>query len=263
MEDGPLQLALRELQAGFAVPRLLVVLAALIAVLGLSGPFGTFSSSDLPHRAIYWAVVVVSTYALARVVIRLAVAYLPPWPPLVRAIAEAAICGIPVTLLVLGINYFTFGDSGLDPPLLWLSCTLIAFAAIAVVQLGGLWSASPVGHPPEIVQVESVEVRPAILDRVPLPLRGRLIALSVADHYVEVLTDKGSALVLMRLSDAIREAAPIPGLQIHRSHWIALDAVRRVVRTDGRVSVELGDGRRLPISRGYLPAARAAGLVAS
>ena len=34
-------------------------------------------------------------------------------------------------------------------------------------------------------------------------------------------------------------------------------------RTEGRVAVELADGRRLPVSRGYLPAARAAGLLAS
>jgi hypothetical protein len=258
VDDGPLQLALRELRTGFSAPRLLVVLAALILVLGLSGPFGTFSSSDTPHRFAYWAAVVLSTYGLARVVIRLAMRYLPPWPPLPRAIAEAVICGVPVTLLVLGINYLAFGDSGLDPLLLWVSCTLIAGAAIAVAQLGG-WGDAP---PPEGLAA-SAEARPAILDRVPLPQRGRLVALSVEDHYVEVSTDKGSALILMRLGDAIRETAPVPGLQIHRSHWVALEAVRRVVRAEGRIAVELADGRRLPISRGYLPAARAAGLVAT
>jgi len=257
--NGPLQLALRELQAGFAAPRLLVVLAALIVVLGLSGPFGTFSAADLPHRFVYWAAVVFSTYALSRVVIRLAGRYLPPWPPLPRAVAEAVVCGVPVTLLVLGINYIAFGDSGIDPLLLWVSCTLIAGAGIAVVQLGGFGEAAP----PKAGEPAERENRPPILDRVPLPQRGRLVALSVEDHYVEVSTDKGRALVLMRLGDAIRETAPVAGLQIHRSHWVALDAVSRVVRADGRVVVELADGRRLPISRGCLPAARAAGLSTS
>lgn len=258
MDDGPLHLTLRELQAGFGSPRLLILLAALILVLGLSGPFGTFSAADAPHRFVYWAAVVVSTYGLGRVVLRFAATYLPAWPPLMRGIAETAICGAPITLLVLGFNYLTYGDSGIDPLLLWLSCTLIAGAAIAVVQLGGFWGTAPAGE-----AATAAEARPAILERVPLPQRGRLVALSVEDHYVEVSTDKGRALVLMRLGDAIREAAPVPGVQIHRSHWVALEAVTRVVRAEGRVAVELADGRRLPVSRGYLPAARAAGLLVS
>lgn len=262
MDNGPLQLTLRELQAAFGAPRLLILLAALVLVLGLSGPFGTFSASDTPHRFVYWAAVVVSTYGLGRVVLRLAARYLPAWPPPARGAAEAVICGVPITLLVLGLNFLTYGDSGLDPLLLWVSCTLIAGAAIAVVQLGGFWGPVPADQAATAEETAGA-ARPAILERIPLPHRGRLMALSVADHYVEVLTDKGRALVLMRLGDAIRETAPVPGVQIHRSHWVALAAVKRVVRTEGRVAVELADGRRLPVSRGYLPAARAAGLLAS
>jgi DNA-binding LytR/AlgR family response regulator len=62
------------------------------------------------------------------------------------------------------------------------------------------------------------DASPPILNRVPVQRRGRLIALSVSDHYVEVLTDGGRSLVLMRLSDAIAETGPVKGLQIHRSH---------------------------------------------
>lgn len=76
-----------------------------------------------------------------------------------------------------------------------------------------------------------------------------------------MLTDKGSGLLLMRLSDAICETAGVDGVQIHRSHWVALAAVQRVVRADGKPFAELASGRRLPISRGYMAAAKAAGLV--
>lgn len=103
---------------------------------------------------------------------------------------------------------------------------------------------------------------PALLERLPLPQRGPLLSLSVADHYVEVTTEKGRSLLLIRLSDAIREAHPTVGLQIHRSHWVALDAVARTIRVDGKLLVELKDGRRLPISRSYADPARAAGLTA-
>ena len=102
---------------------------------------------------------------------------------------------------------------------------------------------------------------PPILERVPLPQRGRLLALSVEDHYVDIVTDRGKTLVLMRLADAMREAAGVPGLQVHRSHWVARDAVVRTHRSDGRLLLELSNGMRLPVSRGYLPQVREAGLI--
>lgn len=103
--------------------------------------------------------------------------------------------------------------------------------------------------------------RPAILDRLPLEVRGRLSHISVADHYVDVVTDKGHALVLMRLSDAIRETGDTPGLQVHRSHWVAIKAVERVERRGGKVVVVMASGTELPLSRSYVPTAKAAGLL--
>jgi DNA-binding LytR/AlgR family response regulator len=68
-------------------------------------------------------------------------------------------------------------------------------------------------------------------------------------------------VVLMRLADAIRETGDVPGLQIHRSHWVATSAVVKAHRSEGKVTLELSNGMRLPVSRGYLPAVREAGLV--
>jgi len=101
---------------------------------------------------------------------------------------------------------------------------------------------------------------PPILERVSLPQRGRLLALTVEDHYVDIVTDRGKTLVLMRLADAIREASGVDSLQIHRSHWVARDAVVRPHRAAGKLSLELSNGLRLPVSRGFLPQVKAAGL---
>ena len=117
------------------------------------------------------------------------------------------------------------------------------------------------GATPTTATAATEVMPPAILERVPLPQRGLLLALVVEDHYVDIVTDRGKTLVLMRLADAIREAASVPGLQIHRSHWVATGAVVRAHRSEGKVLLELSNGLRLPISRGYLPAAKDAGLV--
>ena len=103
-----------------------------------------------------------------------------------------------------------------------------------------------------------------LLKRLPIELRGNLSHLSMQDHYVDIVTDKGSKLVLLRLADAIAETEPVPGLQIHRSHWVAPGCGCPHPPCEGdRHFVELKDGAVLPISRSSLPAAREAGLVAT
>ena len=62
----------------------------------------------------------------------------------------------------------------------------------------------------------------------------------------------------MRLSDAIAETRGIDGLQIHRSHWVARNAIVGLTRENGRPVVALVTGVTLPVSRTYLDAVRAA-----
>src|SRR5690606_35602655 len=126
----------------------------------------------------------------------------------------------------------------------------------AVTLLGGLLASQT--KPAALAPDAMVPAEPALLDRLPRPQRGRLIHLAVSDHYVDVTTDKGTSLVLMRLADAIRETAPIAGMQVHRSHWVALDAVTRGTRQKGKPVLELENGARVPVSRTYIEAARAA-----
>ena len=160
-----------------------------------------------------------------------------------------------MTLVVLSVNAIAYGARlTINPFELWADCAVISVAVVAA-------TTALVRGAPEQPAIAVVQAPPPILERIPHPQRGALMALSVQDHYVEVVTEKGTSLVLMRLSDAIKETGAVAGLQIHRSHWVARDAVKRVIRTDGKVSVELRSGIRLPVSRGYLDAVKAAGLI--
>lgn len=238
-------------------PRSWAVLAVLGLVIGAMGPFGTFAM-PVALRVLYWSAVVVLTAAAGTFVASLIEAALDRrWHWLPAALVAGTIAGIPITLIVVGINLVAFGPAlqPLDIATLYLYCTLIAAAVTVISALlrGGGAATEGATRP---VEAE----RPALLDRLPLPQRGRLLHLEVADHYVEVTTDRGKALLLLRLSDAIRETAPVSGLQVHRSHWVALDAVRRVARQDGKPIIELETGEVVPVSRTYLGAAREAGL---
>lgn len=100
----------------------------------------------------------------------------------------------------------------------------------------------------------------AFVARLPPRLRGaRLIAVEAEDHYLRLHTDRGSDLILMRLSDALRELEGLEGAQTHRSWWVARDAVRDVARGDGRATLTLDGGLQAPVSRRHGRALRAAG----
>lgn len=96
--------------------------------------------------------------------------------------------------------------------------------------------------------------------RLPFKLRGATIrAVSSEDHYLRIHTDRGSDLILMRLSDALVELEGLEGAQTHRSWWVARDAVRDVSRGDGRATLTLEGGIEAPVSRRYAKALRDAG----
>ena len=78
------------------------------------------------------------------------------------------------------------------------------------------------------------------------------MSLSAQDHYVEVTTELGAELCLLRLSDAIAQTTPEDGFQIHRSHWIAKSAIVELKTKGSTGHVRLTDGRTLNVSQSRL-----------
>ena len=78
-----------------------------------------------------------------------------------------------------------------------------------------------------------------------------LWAMTSEDHYLRIFTDKGEAMILMRLSDAINACAAIEGAQTHRSWWVARSAMDHVERKGGRAELHLKGDVIAPVSRTY------------
>jgi len=254
----PLHSALREMRALFTNGRSWALLGMLGLVVGLVGPFGTFEAISLLPRLAYWIAVVLTT-ALAGTFIAgfVEVILKPKMVHWLAALLAGAAAGPMLGLMVALFNVGIFGPhiAVIDVATLVIYCTLIS---MAVTLMGALLQGTETNAAsPSVVET----AHPALLNRLPLPQRGRLMHIAVSDHYVDVTTDKGTSLVLMRLSDAIRETAPIAGLQVHRSHWVALNAVRRALRQNGKPVLELENGTLVPVSRTYLSAVKAAGLI--
>ena len=78
------------------------------------------------------------------------------------------------------------------------------------------------------------------------------------DHYVEVVTSKGSALILLRFQEAMDELEGYGGLQVHRSHWAAFDGIEEMQRKSGKLLLKMRDGATLPVSRSFAKTVRQA-----
>jgi DNA-binding LytR/AlgR family response regulator len=63
----------------------------------------------------------------------------------------------------------------------------------------------------------------------------------------------------MRFADAMAELDGLPGLQVHRSWWVARAAVAGAAKSGRRAELALTNGLSVPISRAAMPEARAAG----
>ncbi|MBW8638303.1 LytTR family transcriptional regulator [Hoeflea sp. WL0058] len=261
MADNTLQLTLREWWRSLSSPRTLTVLLVAGAIFGLAGPFGTYEALRPLPRILYWLAVTIVTYAVGLLSGRLMREHTPlKRLEVVPAYAIAGLIGgIPIALCVLAINVvagFTVTETGLGLTRLVFYGCLISLCISAVLA----WVQRDVTEKPDD-PTSPIPAGARLMKRLPVELRGKLQYLTVQDHYVEVVTDKGSYLVLMRLGDAIAETAPVEGLRIHRSHWVALSAVGRIRREGDRLLVETVGGAVLPVSRSHRAALREAGLV--
>ena len=220
---------------------------------------GAFHSSLLPlgPRFAYWLGLMlvgwlwgifVSSFFFGRI--------LRPQRLWLRVAVSAVVISVPfsvvvgvVTAFVQGSRYATLADFlDLLSATLLISSVTIVINVLVVRQTGALTSAS---------------AQPAkFLDRLPLKLRGAEVwAVEAEDHYLRLHTSKGQDLLLMRLSDAIAELEGIEGAQVHRSWWVAREAITEAVRGDGRATLTLKDGAEVPVSRTYARQLRQSGWI--
>jgi DNA-binding LytR/AlgR family response regulator len=234
-------------------------LAAAVAAgvfLAIVGAFGT-GERPLFVRLVYWVPLVLAG-TLAGFAVALRMMRRPKIGEnqvLLWAIVTVAV-SVPGTLLVWGYTRLLFGTLS-SLPILFLDVALVSGAASAIMML--INRPGPVTHAaPPSASGASATVR--FLDRLPPKLKGAtLYAVEAEDHYLRLRTSKGSDLILMRMADAIAELEGIEGAQIHRSWWVAKDAIAEVKRADRRVTFVLKDGAEAPVSRPNITALRESG----
>lgn len=244
-------------RSGAAATRGLAIAAVAGVVLALLGAFNTV---DVPLwlRLAYWIPVMLAGAAWGNVCSGIVDRWIDmderPWLTVVAL--TAAITG-PVSLLVWFVTGLVFEREvyPLRTLPLMVGPVLIVTAVMSTLNVF-LGKAQPVQTHVSVAGAPAARFP----DRLPLKLRGASIrAVQAEDHYLRIHTDRGSDLILMRLSDALEELEGLEGAQTHRSWWVARDAVRDVARGDGRATLTLDGDITVPVSRRYARALREVG----
>lgn len=254
MNSSAMHFALREWQRIMRKPLVWIAVAGIAAILALIGPFGTQGVLNLPSAFTYWGVVAASGYSIGVLVNGYADARFSDDPGPLAIVLRGTVIGLLVCALVIGLNAIAF-DPNITPNDLAIFVPTVIVIAIIITVLLHVAQKNTLRTP------EEREIPPPILDRLPFDKRGALLAISVEDHYVRIATSKGEDLVLMRLTDAIREVGSTDGAQVHRSHWVAFAAVASAERKGAGAVLTLQDGREIPVSRSKITIVREAGLL--
>jgi hypothetical protein len=226
------------------------------AFLGLIGPFGSYFNGPAWQRVVFQIACFLAGIllfgSLIRILMRLGIKGWRFWAVLIAGVAV------------------------LDAPLAWLSSHLAGWIWPIVAHLPrrpDWYLQALVTSIPVVVGFvfliryrerkrrlaseagEAPPSRDGLLGARPL----QVLCLQMDDHYVRVHTQERSRLVLATLSQAIAAMNNTPGLQVHRSWWVAKSAVARPI-IDGRsVRLELTNGVVAPVARSAIAAVRAAG----
>lgn len=245
----------------------LLAMMALGFLIGVLGPFGTFAMPTAERMAI-WVLWLLAGYAIFR-----------PAGVVARWLCEAT--GLPEpagTAMALGTGSFTLTfviatmSMGVGFPgvlhwagFWWLCFYILIICGVVTVAMRVLFrrgDAGPSAPHAETMPPPAATYRsdPPALPSLPLPQGfGTVRALKGEDHYVRVVGEAREELILMRLRDAIERLGDADGLRVHRSWWVAKDAVASV-RRDGRTAViTLAGGHEVPVARDMMPRLRAAG----
>ncbi|MDO9222874.1 MAG: LytTR family DNA-binding domain-containing protein [Caulobacter sp.] len=221
------------------------------------GAFGT-GEAPIAARLIYWIGVMVAGALGGALVSELVDR--GGWfddRPAVQGVLIAVGLTLPLTVLIWVATHLLSGD---DSPMRLSRIRFYVGPVFIVTSAMTALNYFVQRAPPETHAGVGDTAPARFLERLPARLRdGELHAVEAEDHYLRLHTSKGQDLILMRLADAVAELEGLEGAQVHRSWWVARDAVAEARRGDGRAVLTLKDGSRVPVSRGYAKALRLAG----
>lgn len=262
-------------------------------MLGLLGPFGTYENMAVVERLTFW----VLTF-MTGIMLHVPLYWLGAWvgyewrvPAWLWLPVSACVAAAPMTLMVNGVAAAMFGDIALDSfaTLYWLVLAIslpsqiINHWVIGRIDQAGMTSQAAQSEAASAVSpgamslpaigapaAERAQAEPTPVDGgagffslLPARLGKAVLYLEMEDHYLRVHTDRGNAMIYMRMADAeTRLAGLVDGMRVHRSWWVARDAITGWEREGKTLTLSLSTGQKVPVARDRQALVKAAGWLA-
>jgi len=243
------------------------LVSVIVGILLLSAVFsflGVYKTSELPisQRFFLWMSTISGATTIGALVI--------PWifnGPLanksigLKIVFLSMIVSVPVVFIVALFHGSLSGGWSLSS---WGEQYIRSFVISILINSAAYLSIKSAGWIPNEDSETDASESPThkFLERLPFQYReSSLYAISSEDHYIRVHTNLGEELILMRLSDALKELSEADGLQTHRSWWVARDGIARSVSKNGKHTLILKGGTKLPVSRSFLKSVKAANIL--
>lgn len=178
-----------------------------------------------------------------------------------RLVVASVVMTLPTALLVIVSGRLLAGgriSGAIYLDLLWQVWPIL-LAVMAVRAL--VWRRAPVRvETRTVIAAPLPEAEARFRRRLSAKRRGaRLIAVEAHDHYLKVHTDAGEELITLRFADALEELALAHGWRVHRSWWVAADAVEGARWRRGAGELRLVGGLVAPVSRTHRAMLKEAG----
>lgn len=238
-----------------------LILAFLVLVFALfDSPFGTDRFDSL-SRGVMWALTILGGTVL---VLGVQILIAPEMDNYIHERLIATALGLAILFpWVMGVLTVIFPKFAIDGEL--VVQVLLMYALIAVPSEiisyaeNKIWSFTD--NAPA-TQSEPTQTLCHLNADLPLGMQQFPIwAMRADDHYIHIITEQGTHMVLSTLSDAIAKTTAIQGVRVHRSHWVAKQGIHDITRKQGRLYATLHDGTEIPISRSGQSAIKSLGWI--
>lgn len=243
----------------------------LASAVGFMGPFGTYLNEGLVERIIHWWQLLMGAYLLIRptILVLSVLARSTDLPERAVVFWGVVVASVPLGFIWRTIGQEEFRELGGYADLLPFSllCSLAVMGVSHWAQTADFRLRKRLSPP--LRQNDTITSdqgnapppEPALRSRLPDSFTGPILALQSEDHYVRVHGEHASELILLRLRDAIAEMDGVEGEQVHRSWWVARDAVAGSEPSGRSWAITLKNGERAPVARDSVERLQAAGLL--
>jgi len=230
---------------------------------GMIGPFGSYASNIFTRTA-YWTGLfwVGSVVLWPSTVSALRHGPRHGFPPLFSMAAIVLLACVPLAMAGAVATYLCWPNRAAGMrPLEWywltLSVALPAMAGLVWLELGRTDLLRLRPGP----MAKEAEAQNPLPPSTPLPahILDSALCLQMEDHYVRVHGDHHSHMHFAVMRDVIAALGNGRGLQVHRSWWVARDAVKYWSREGRSVQLTLNNGLCVPVARNRVAILRAEG----